>query len=353
MQNFKIAFFSSSDFCIPIVQNILQNQGRTLLYIYSEQVIALRTKSEYSTVFPLDFDITNFPELDLPTELSLIVSQPDSNNRGKIIPNPVTKWARENNLNIFIPESFNKSRSELMSEIDLAITASFGQIISEDSLSWPKNGFVNWHPSLLPLYRGATPMQSAIKNGDKESGLSWINMTKGLDEGDVFLQFNTTIEKDNFASLSQRLGELGSRTWAIAIVNKLIGKHLEQDETKITFCGKLAKEDRIINPINQTALEIYNQFRAYSTFPGTSFVNEYFGEEIKLVECNTTTFLKIDLDEDLDFAKTTLNNWLVTKSNKTQIAYLICKDQTLLEVTKIKLATGKDQTLSGYQFKTK
>jgi methionyl-tRNA formyltransferase len=324
-----------------------------LLDIYSEQVIALRAKSEYSTVFPLDFDIPNFLELDLPIELSLVVSQPDSNNRGKITPNPVTNWARVNNLNLFIPESFNKSRSELTSEIDIAITASFGQIISEDSLSWPKNGFVNWHPSLLPKYRGATPMQSAIKNGDKESGLSWINMTKGLDEGDIFLQFNTNIEQGNFATLSQRLGELGSRTWAIAIVNKLIGKKLKQVESKITFCGKLAKEDRIIDPQNQTASEIYNQFRAYSTFPGTSFIDEYFGEEIKLVECNITTVSKTDLDKDLDVAKATLNNWLVTKSNKKQIVYLICKDQTLLEVTKIKLATGKDQTLSGYQFKTK
>jgi methionyl-tRNA formyltransferase len=347
MQNFKIAFFSSSDFCIPIVHNIKQNQGKTLLGIYSEQVIALQIKGEYSTVFPLDFDIHDIPELDLPIELSLVVSQPDSDNRGKIVSNPVSKWAKENNLNLFIPENFNKSRHELNIEIDLAITASFGQIISEDSLNWSKNGFVNWHPSLLPKYRGATPMQSAIKNGDQESGLSWINMTKGLDEGDIFLQFNTNIEQDNFVTLSQRLGELGAKTWAIAIVNKLVKKQLQQNESNITFCGKLTKEDRIVDPSNQTASEIYNQFRAYNIFPGTSFVDEYFGGEIKIIECSLYE-ANFEFEQDSNYG-----NWQVTKDGKAQRVFLRCKDNTFLEILRIKLATGKDLNLSGYQFKTK
>jgi methionyl-tRNA formyltransferase len=347
MQSFKIAFFSSSDFCIPIAQNIMQNQGITLLEIYSKQVIALQTKSEYSTIFPLDFDIQDFPELDCPIELSLVVSQSDSNNRGKVTSNPVTQWAKENNLNLFTPESFNKSKNELNTEIDLAITASFGQIISEDSLNWSKNGFLNWHPSLLPLYRGATPMQSAIKNGDMESGLSWINMTKGLDEGDIFLQFNTNTEQDNFSTLSQRLGELGSRTWAIAVVNKLISKKLQQDESKITFSGKLAKDDRIVNPNNQTASEIYNQFRAYNIFPGTSFVDEYFGGEIKIIECYLSE-TKFEFELNSNYV-----NWQVVKDGKAQRVFLECKGNTFLEIFKIKLATGKDLNLEGYQFKTK
>lgn len=347
MQNFKIAFFSSSDFCVPIVQNIKQNQGKTLLDIYSEQVIAIRTKSEYSTVFPLDFDIQDISELDQFIELSLVVSQPDSDNRGKIVSNPVSKWAKENNLNLFIPDSFNKFRNELKTDIDLAITASFGQIISEDSLSWSKNGFLNWHPSLLPFYRGATPMQSAIKNGDLESGLSWINMTKGLDEGDIFLQFNTNVEQDNFATLSQRLGELGARTWAIAIVNKLVNKKLQQNESKITFCGKLTKEDRIIDPSNQTASEIYNQYRAYNIFPGTAIMDEYFGGEIKIIECNQPeTKFEYELNSNY-------GNWQVIKDGKAQKVFLRCKGNTFLEILKIKLATGKDLNLSGYQFKTK
>jgi methionyl-tRNA formyltransferase len=347
MQNFKIAFFSSSDFCIPIVQNIKQNQGKTLLEIYSEQVIAIRTKSEYSTVFPLDFDIQDIPELDLPIKLSLVVSRPDSDNRGKVVSNPVSKWAKENNLNLFIPDSFNKSRHELDLEIDLAITASFGQIITEDSLNWSKNGFLNWHPSLLPQYRGATPMQSSIKNSDKESGLSWINMTKGLDEGDIFLQFNTNIEQDNFLTLSQRLGELGARTWSIAIVNKLVKKYLQQNESNITFCGKLTKEDRIVSPSSQTASEIHNQFRAYNIFPGAAIMDEYFDGEIKIIECSLyEAIFEFELNSNY-------GNWLVTKDGKVQRVFLECKDNTFLEILKIKLATGKDLNLSGYQFKNK
>ena len=379
MQKFNIAFFSSSNFCIPIVQNILENQNKTLLEIYSKQVIELRNKNEYSVDFPMDFDIDDVPELDTPIVLALVVSQPDSDNRGKLVPNPVSKWAKENNLNLFTPENFNKSRVELDTKIDLAITASFGQIISESSLDWSQNGFLNWHPSLLPSYRGATPLQSAIKNGDVESGLSWIDMTKGLDEGDIFLQFRTNIERDNFGLLSERLGELGSRTWAIAIVNKLVSKKLTQDSNRITFCGKLSKEDRLINQAEQTANDIYDQFRAYSVFPGTSFLDEYFGEVIKIVEViKNTVVLNLFQDphivenksssqreveavltegvsttQDANNTPTQFHNWLVTKENKQQKVYLICKNETLLEIKKIKLSTGKQIDLSGYQFKTK
>jgi methionyl-tRNA formyltransferase len=206
---------------------------------------------------------------------------------------------------------------------------------------------LNWHPSLLPKYRGATPMQSAIKNGDKESGLSWINMTKGLDEGDIFLQFNTNIEQDNFVTLSQRLGELGARTWAISVVNKLIGKQLQQNESTITFCGKLTKEDRIVDPSNQTASEIFNQFRAYNTFPGTTFVDKYFDGEIKITECS---LLGTKFEPELN---SNYGNWQVIKDSKVQRVFLRCKGNTFLEILRIKLATGKDLNLSGYQFKTK
>ncbi len=392
MQKFNIAFFSSSDFCIPIAQDILESNGKTLFQIYSEQVIAFKTKSAYSLNFPDNFDIHDIPELDIPICFALVVSQPDSDNRGKIIPNPVSKWARENKLNLFTPESFNKSKNEQDVKIDIAITASFGQIISDDSLVWSQNGFLNWHPSLLPLYRGATPMQSAIKNGDVESGLSWINMTKGLDEGHIFLQFRTNVENDDFGTLSARLGQLGVSTWAIAIVNKLISKKLAQDSNKVSFCSKLSKEDRLINPAEQTANEIYNQFRAFSVFPGTSFVDDYFGEEIKIIEARSNTVIQSEaknppanenglssqrevaakLKEGVLLTQTTehqtfiknitpaheikptqYHNWLVTKQSKQQKVYLICKNKTLLEINKIKLSTGKQIDLSGYQFKTK
>lgn len=380
MQKFNIAFFSSSDFCIPIAQNIMQNSGRTLLKIYSDQVIALKVKNEYSIVFPEHFDIDDIPELDLPIELVLVVSQPDSVNRGKLTPNPISKWARDNNCNLFTPNSFNRSRNELETKIDIAITASFGQIISDDSLVWSKNGFVNWHPSLLPLYRGATPMQSSIKNGDIESGLSWINMTKELDEGDVFLQFKTNIENDNFQTLSQRLGELGARTWAIAIVNKLINKKLKQDSSKVSFCGKLTKDDRIVNPTDQTAKQIFDQYKAFNSFPGTSFVDEYFAGEVKIVECflpiaNPTDIQSESKNQSTDnneassekylflrgetegfgvvLTTTKFHDWLDIKENKQQKVYLICKDNSLLEITRIKLSSGKQINLSGYQFKIK
>jgi methionyl-tRNA formyltransferase len=369
MQKFQIAFFSSSDFCIPIAQNIRQSEGKSLLEVCNEQLLDLKSEDDYSVIFPSQFDIRGIQELHLPIELSIIVSQPDSDNRGKLIPNPVSKWAREKNLTLFTPESFNRSKNELQTKVDLSITASFGQIISEDSLNWAKNGFLNWHPSLLPQYRGATPIQSAIKNGDTESGLSWINMTKGLDEGDIFVQLKTNIEKDNFSSLSQRLGELGSRTWAIAVVNKLLNKKLEQDSELVSFCGKLSKDDRILKPEDKTAQEIFDQFRAYNIFPGTSFVDGYFEEEIKIIECSVPhkeekNYLEPSYQKEIvlssetnspnqPLALTIINNWLIAKENKQQKVFLICKDNSPLKVSKIKLSTGKQIDLSGYQFKIK
>jgi methionyl-tRNA formyltransferase len=278
--------------------------------------------------------------------LSLIISQPDQINRSKVIPNPITTFAISNNIPIINPESFNESRRADFDPlaIDIGVTASFGQYISKESLESTKHGFINWHPSLLPKYRGATPIQMTLLSGDKEGGISWIDMTPKMDEGSVYLQISKFVQpEDNFSTLSKELGTLGSNTWAIAILNKLTNNSQVQDNSKSVLCSKLDKEDKYLDLSSQNALQIFNQFRAYIKFPYTVIPNDdYFQGDVKILDCSMT---ELQLEEFQDFS-----NWRAVKNVKKQIVLLKCADNTWLEVSKIQLATGKQIDFSGYNF---
>jgi methionyl-tRNA formyltransferase len=368
----KLAFFSSSAFVIPILESIFDNQGQSLLQIAKTQLetkletqlkpqtqlqnnISSQSETpEYKTIFgeidlasqTQNLDMSLLELLNSPVELSLIISQPDQINRSKVIPNPITTFAISNNIPIINPESFNESRRVDFDPlaIDIGVTASFGQYISKESLESTNYGFINWHPSLLPKYRGATPIQMTLLSGDKEGGISWIDMTPKMDEGNIYLQISKLVHpQDNFSALSKDLGIIGSKTWAIAILNKLTNNFQVQDNSKSVLCSKLDKEDKYVDLKTQTASQILNQFRAYIEFPFTVIPNDnYFRGDVKILDCSISQFQG---EEFQDFG-----NWRASKNGKRQIVLLKCADNTWLEVSKIQLATGKQIDFSGYNF---
>ena len=190
---------------------------------------------------------------------------------------PVKVWATENNVPYIQP---NEGRSDLFEYLrshlpspDLFIVVAYGKILSEELINLPKFGSINIHYSLLPKYRGASPVESAILNADTETGISIQKMQFKMDSGPIIAQETVDILPDEKAAeLRKRLiktgGELLVKTLPDYIENKITP--IPQNETQATFCKKIKKEDGLID-LNDDSIKNYNKFRAYATWPRTFF----------------------------------------------------------------------------------
>ncbi|MFA6254549.1 MAG: methionyl-tRNA formyltransferase [Patescibacteria group bacterium] len=206
-------------------------------------------------------------------KLALVITQPDkpAGRKQELIPPPIKVLAQKNNLAIAQPN--NKKELAAIFEqnkFDLAVLAAYGMIIPDEILTKPKFGFLNIHPSLLPKYRGSSPIQSAILTGDKKTGVSIIQLAKKIDAGPIVAQAETEIEpQDNVEILSQKLAELGGQLLIETIPGYLKGevKLRPQNETEATFTKMIEREDGLIN-WQKTASQIERQFRAFYPWPG-------------------------------------------------------------------------------------
>src|SRR5574344_2289477 len=157
---------------------------------------------------------------------------------------------------------------------DLILTLAYGQLIPHEMLEIPKYGCLNLHGSLLPKYRGAAPIQFALLNGDKKTGITLMEMVDKMDAGRMFLKEEVEItDDDNLDSLTLKMADAAYN----AVINGLddylngINKGVEQDESLVTLTAKIKPEDQVIN-FNNTAISIHNKIRALTTDPGCFFV---------------------------------------------------------------------------------
>lgn len=129
---------------------------------------------------------------------------------------------------------------------DLGVVASFGALIPQEVINWPKKGLLNLHPSLLPKYRGPTPVPTAILNGEKETGLTIIKVDEQIDHGPIVAQFKEAIkEEDTSESLLNRLFAMGSEV-LVTIISSFLEDRIEikkQEHIKATFTKKLTRDD--------------------------------------------------------------------------------------------------------------
>lgn len=208
-------------------------------------------------------------------EISLVVCQPDRpKGRSKEpAPCPVKECALRYGLRLFQPERIK--RPEAVEELkkypaDVFVVAAFGQILSKEILDMPRYGSLNIHASLLPAYRGASPIQYAVINGDKESGVTIMQMDEGIDTGDILLQSRVEIDKEETGgSLFEKLSVAGSEL-IVEALDKLQKGELtaqKQDETKSSHVGMLRKEDGLINWL-RSAEEIERLIRGTDPWPG-------------------------------------------------------------------------------------
>ncbi len=208
-----------------------------------------------------------------------VLTQPDKKgNRGNItIESPVAILAKKLKLNVFKPESINQNDlvSELkLLDIDFLIVIAYGKIIPSWLLELPSKLSINVHFSILPKYRGASPIQSALLNGDSSSGISMIKMSENLDAGDIISSFNIKIDpEDNKLTLEKKLTDICieelPKILTLVKSNKIELK--EQNDSSASYCKKIVKSDSIID-FNDKAINIINKFRAYYEWPGLSFL---------------------------------------------------------------------------------
>lgn len=208
--------------------------------------------------------------------LLAVVTQPDQpRGRGKKLTfSPVKQYALEKSINLLQPKrvkdiQFLKTLEQL--EPDLIVVVAYGQILPKQLLSMPRFGCLNVHASILPKYRGASPIHRAVIAGEKETGITTMWMDQGLDTGDIFLQRSIPINfTDTVGVVHDKLAKLGAQVLEDSL--KLIeqGKILRvpQEHTLASYAEKLTKDDEKID-WSKPAWQICNQVRGMSPSPGT------------------------------------------------------------------------------------
>ncbi|TNK81970.1 methionyl-tRNA formyltransferase [Mycoplasmopsis pullorum] len=219
-----------------------------------------------------EFSVPIFEKIIQNFNVVAIVSQPDrpANRNYKLQPTPTKLLAQKYNIHLFQPNKISEIYDELVElKPDLLLTCAFGQYIPQKVLDIPKYA-LNIHGSLLPKYRGAAPIQYSLLNGDTQTGISLMFMTKQMDAGDVIFQAKLDIDlKDTSDSLFVKMCDLATQNithW----LNKIAQDdftHTPQNPELVTLSPKLLKEDAqldLTRPLN----EIFNKIRAFSSNPG-------------------------------------------------------------------------------------
>lgn len=223
-----------------------------------------------------------------------VVTQPDQpKGRGYVLtPPPVKVFAQERGIPVYQPERLkNGAFDETLAQInpDLIVVTAYGKILPESLLNYPKYGCVNVHGSLLPEYRGAAPMQRAILEGKKETGITTMLMDAGLDTGKMLLQARVPIEEnDNFETIHDKMGEAGAPL-LVETIEKIVAGTItpvEQDGAKATYAAKIEKEDCKID-FSKSARGVHDQIRALSPIP-LAFTRLPDGKLLKVVASELT-----------------------------------------------------------------
>lgn len=220
-------------------------------------------------------------------DLLLAVTQPDKPaGRGLVLtPCPVAQWAQERAIRVEKPTKLRKNAAflELFKQLnlDVAITAAYGKILPADLLEVPRFGFLNLHPSDLPLYRGPAPVQWTLINGDSQTAVSIMQTDVGMDTGPVIAKaFSTVGSHENALELSNRLRDQGIGLLLKAL-EELESLEPQPQPTEGTHAPMLSKDDgRIV--WERTAVQIYNRHRGVQPWPGSWF--EYLGKRVKVLD---------------------------------------------------------------------
>lgn len=270
--------------------------------------------------------------IDYDCKITGVISQPDrkKDRKGNLIDTPVKAAAQKSGLKVYQFEKIKDSCDDLRRlNADIFITCAYGQILSQEVLNIPRYGVFNIHASLLPKYRGAAPVQWALINGEKKTGVTIMKTDIGIDSGEILLQKEIDIkDNDTGGTLLQRLSLLGAEaiTEALDIIKSGEFSLQAQDEKEASYYPLIKKEDALID-FSDECKNIYNKIRAFN--PAPVCFTHYNGDLLKVYTANI-------IEED------SLNKTagMVTLSDCKKGLYVACGRGTL-RLREIQLAGGK------------
>ncbi|NDK10053.1 methionyl-tRNA formyltransferase [Candidatus Gracilibacteria bacterium] len=279
--------------------------------------------------------ILAYPEL----EISLVVSQPDKaiGRKRDIQTTAVKSVALTHNIRVIQPERIKKNADffDILNslELDFIVVVAYGKIIPKEILDIPRFGCINIHGSILPKYRGASPVQAAIKNGDSQTGLTIMYMSQGMDEGDILQIQKVSIDNiDTSEDIFEKFVSIGPKLLVDTLHKVIKGEitGVPQNHSESSHCSKISREDGRISFGKQTSNEIFNTFRAYTSWPGIhTFYNEkrLVLEDISLFDNTTENEIEGEIGECIKISKNRYG--------------ILCCDGKILEVLRVKLEGKK------------
>lgn len=225
-----------------------------------------------------------------------VVTQTDKpKGRGyELTPPPVKQYALEKNIPVYQPKTLKDENFDaLLREIDpdMIIVVAFGKILPENVINYPKYGCINVHGSLLPKYRGAAPMQRAIIDGEKVTGITTMYMDVGLDTGDMIYKEEFVIEDEyDFEDVHDGLAALGASLLLKTVNDIKEGKapREKQNDAEMTYAAKIEKADCLID-FGKSAREIHDLIRGLSPIP-LSFTHTPDGKLLKVLKARVSAF---------------------------------------------------------------
>jgi methionyl-tRNA formyltransferase len=273
-------------------------------------------------------------------EISFVVTNPDQPLRRekKLSPPPVKEFALSKNIPVYQYESLKKLEEiEFFSHsADIYIVFAFGSLIPRKIFDHPLGGTMNLHGSLLPEFRGASPVQSALLAGYTETGVTLQYIVEELDAGDIIAQAKFPISiDDNFGTLLPKLVE-SSKSILFELLPKYDGNKFpasRQDASKASFCKKIKPEERKLN-FAESAFSIHNKIRAYN--PGNICFAEFRGKRINIYKARLAEINRKDLEFGTIFR--------IDKKTPS----IVCGDGILLILEQLQLENKK--VMSGLDF---
>jgi methionyl-tRNA formyltransferase len=219
-------------------------------------------------------------------KVDLVITQTDKpvGRKQEMQSPPIKILAEQNNIPVLQPKSLKKDfDTNILKNFTVAITCQYGLLIPQIAIDAPKFKTINIHTSLLPKYRGASPVQSVLLNGETKTGITIMLIDAKMDHGDILRQQTVMIEPDdNYTTLSKKLADIAGNLTTDTVVDWVEGEiqPLSQDHSQATFCQMFEKKDGQVD-WQKTAQEIYNQHRGFVEWPGIWTILN--GKKIKLL----------------------------------------------------------------------
>ncbi len=232
-----------------------------------------------------DYAVKILDSLNKNFNILAVYTQPDKPvGRKKVLtPTPVKKYATEKNLKVYTPTSLKDDEIIEKLKPDFIVVAAYGLLLPENILSVAP--CINLHASLLPKYRGASPIQSAILNGDEYTGVTSMLMDRGLDTGDILVWDYTKVDRKTSIDLFNELADIASKQiiYTLKNFNKILP--LKQSDLKASYSRKIKKEDGYVDFEN--ALIIDRKYRAFMPWPGI-FCDKFKINKMELIDTDSS-----------------------------------------------------------------